>query len=122
MLYALIILIGGLLSYFGPWWIIAPVCFALCWWKATSGRQAFWTSALASTTLWVGYGGYLYAISGVNLADKVMGIFTTGAPALAAVPGIVLALTVATLIVVLVGGVAGLAGLSIRRFFDTVAY
>ncbi|MBK1440496.1 hypothetical protein JHJ32_10905 [Parapedobacter sp. ISTM3] len=121
MLFVLIVVIAGLLAVVGPWWTIAPVCFAVCWWKSTSASQAFWTPAMAGITLWMGYALYLHFNSGVDLATKVAGIFTAGVPALAAVPGIVLVLIIAVLVVGPVSGFAGLAGLAVRRFLNAPA-
>lgn len=115
MLYLLILLIGGFLSYFGPWWIIAPVCFMLCWWLAQKPVQAFWISALAGMTLWLGYSVYLHLVTGSSLADKVAGVFTTGVPLLAGIPGIVIVLLVAALVITPIAGFSGLAGMQIKR-------
>jgi len=116
MVYLLILLIGGLLSFFGPWWVLAPVCFALCWWKSRKASGAFWTSALAGMTLWLGYSIYLHAVSGVDLTAKVAGIFTAGIPTLAHIPATVLMLVIAALVIAPVSGLSGLAGLRARQF------
>ncbi|MFC3197345.1 hypothetical protein ACFOET_06950 [Parapedobacter deserti] len=116
MLYLLIILFGGLLSYFGPWWAMAPVCFVLCWWRSEMARQAFWVSALAGVTLWLGYSVYLHAVSGVDLVHRVSGIFTAGVPALANLPGVVPVFSIVALLAALISGFSGLAGLRIKQF------
>jgi len=119
MLYLLILVAGGVLSWLGPWWTIAPVCFVLCWWKARSAGNAFWVSALAGITLWVGYGTYLHLAADVDLAGRVAGIFTGGAPALSWLPGIVLVSLISGLVVGLVSGFSGLAGVKMRAFRQT---
>ncbi|WP_257668253.1 hypothetical protein [Parapedobacter tibetensis] len=121
MLYLLIVLIGGLLSYFGPWWVIAPVCFAGCWWRSPTASYAFWVSALAGLTLWLGYSTYLHVLSEVDLVSKVAGVFTGGAPALANVPGTILVFVIAALVVGLVSGFSGLAGMKVGRFIHRPA-
>lgn len=116
MLYLLILVTGGLLSYVAPWWVIAPVCFALCWALPRKPGHAFWISALAGMTLWLGYSVYLHLARGSDLADKVAAIFTGGMPVLSDMPGIVLVLLIAALVVVPVAGFSGLAGVQMRRF------
>ena len=115
MLYLLILLIGGLLSFFGPWWIISPVCFVLCWWLPRKPARAFWIAALAGVTLWLGYIVYLQLMTGSELTDKVAGIFTGSIPVLAALPGIALVLLIATVVVAPVAGFSGLAGVRMRQ-------
>lgn len=115
MLYLLILLIGGFLSYFGPWWVIAPVCFVLCCWRSRNPTRAFWVSALAGVTLWLGYSVYLHFVAGPDLAAQVAGIFTAGVPALASIPGIALVLLIAAVVVALVAGFSGLAGAQMKR-------
>lgn len=115
MLYLLIVVIGGVLSLFGPWWIIGPVCFVLCWMFPRRGSQAFWLSALAGMTVWLGYSVYLHSLSGGRLTDGVTGIFTAGIPALSGVPGLLVVLPVAALVVGPVSGFSGLAGLKLRQ-------
>lgn len=117
MMYILIIILGGILSYFGPWWIIAPVCFAVCYWKAKGSGQAFGISALASISLWLGYSLYLNAVSEINLAGKVAGIFTGGVPALDGIPKIAVIIVIVSLISGLTGGFSGMAGVQVRKFF-----
>lgn len=115
MLFLFILVAGALLSYFGPWWIIAPVCFAGCWWLSRRPARAFWQSAGAGALLWVGYGVFLHATSESDLAAQVAGIFTAGASFAAGTAGVVLMLVVSALVVVLVSGFSGLAGLRIKQ-------
>lgn len=115
MLFIFILVVGALLSYFGPWWIIAPVCFAGCWWLAQRPVSAFWISAGAGATLWIAYSAYLNLTAGSNLAVQMAGIFSGGAAVLAGTAGMVLMLVVAALVVALVTGFSGLAGLRMRQ-------
>ena len=117
MIYILIIILGAIASFFGPWWIIGPVCFAVCYWKATKPGKAFAISALAAISLWLGYSLYLNAVSEVNLSDKIAGIFTGGAPALDGVPKIAVIILLVSLVSGLVGGFSGMAGVQVRKFF-----
>src|SRR5690606_29518215 len=115
MLFLFILVVGALLSYFGPWWIIAPVCFAGCWWLSRRPSRAFWQSAGAGALLWVGYSVYLHVATGSSLVAQVAGIFTAGAPFAAGTAGVVLMLAVSALVVALVSGFSGLAGLRMRQ-------
>ncbi|PPL02119.1 hypothetical protein [Parapedobacter indicus] len=115
MLYILILLLGGAFSYFGPWWTIAPVSFVICFCLPQKPSAAFWTSAFAGVTLWVGYSVYLHIGADTDLTARVAGIFTAGVPALADMPAIALVVILATLVVAPVSGFAGLAGVKIRQ-------
>ncbi len=117
MAYLLILVLGGIASLFGPWWVIAPVCFAVSWWKCKKGGQAFGISALAVVTLWLGYSFYLHSAASVDFSARVAGIFTGSIPALQNAPGIAVVLVIAGLVSGLVGGFSGLAGVQIRKFF-----
>ncbi|MFB2118592.1 hypothetical protein [Parapedobacter sp. 2B3] len=115
MLFLFILVAGAVLSYVGPWWVIAPVCFAGCWWLPRHAASAFWQSAGAGALLWVGYSVYLHLATGSGLAAQVAGIFTGGAPFAAGTGGMVLMLVVSALVVALVSGFSGLAGLRMRQ-------
>lgn len=112
LLYLLILLIGGLLAAVGPWWIMAPVCFGLCFFLARSASRAFRISAWAGVTLWVGYSLYLHLKAEADLAGRVAGIFTGG---MSGVPGIVVVAAIAALVAGLVCGFSGLAGAKMRQ-------
>jgi len=115
MLYILILLLGGVSSYFGPWWTIAPVCFVSCFFLPRKPVPAFWTSAFASATLWIGYSIYLHLGAQTDLTSRVAGIFTAGLPALADVPAIALVSIIAACVAGLIGGFSGLAGVKISQ-------
>src|SRR5690606_21720668 len=118
MLFLFILVAGALLSYFGPWWIIAPVCFVGCWWLSGHGSRAFWQSAGAGALLWVGYGSFLHVTTGSGLAAQVAGIFTGGASLATGTVGVVLMLAISALVVALVSGFSGLAGLRIKQLMQ----
>jgi len=115
MLFLLILIVGALLSFFGPWWLIAPVCFVGCWWLSRRASPAFWQSAGAGALLWVGYGLYLHITTGAGLPAQMAGIFTGGAPFATGTAGVVLMLAVSALVVALVSGFSGLAGLRMKQ-------
>lgn len=115
MLYVLILLFGGVCSYFGPWWTIAPVCFISCFLLPQKAVSTFWTSAFAGVTLWVGYSLYLHLSAKIGLTTKVAGIFTSALPALADMPAIALVLIIVVCVVGPISGFSGLAGLKLRQ-------
>jgi|SRR5690606_22901970 len=119
MLYLSILVLGAVCSYFGPWWAIAPVCFVVCFFLPQKPGVAFWTSAFAGVTLWVGYSVYLHIGAEADLTARVAGIFTAGVSTLADMPAIALVVIITTLVVVPISGFAGLAGVKIRQLWRT---
>jgi len=117
MLVLFILIVGALLSFVGPWWAMAPVCFTACWWLSRRASRAFWQSAAAGALLWVGYGTYLQVSTGSGLAMQVAGIFTGGAPFAAGTAGVVLMLFASAVVAALVGGFSGLAGFRAKQLF-----
>lgn len=113
MLYILIVIIGGILSYFLPWWVIAPVIMALSFWKAKTAKEAAATGALAATTLWIAYATFLNFSADVSMVDKVAGIFAQSG-FMASIPKMALIFTIITIITSAVGGLAGMAGVNLR--------
>src|SRR3546814_10872878 len=73
MLFLFVRVAVALLSYVGPWWMIAPVCFVGCWWLSSSPLRAFWHSAGAGAAVWVGYGSYLHVTTGSGLPVQMAG-------------------------------------------------
>lgn len=116
MVFFLIVILGGVASYFGPWWSVAPICFLLHFWLSASSRSAFWSSAVAVALLWLVYALYLDILASTDLNERIAGIFTAGAPALTGVPGVVITYFLMVLIAVLVGGFSGMAGVQVRKF------
>ncbi len=117
MLYLLIVVLGAVLSYFLPWWIVAPLIFALSWWKGKSASNAALVASAAMLTLWVGYATYLNLSSDINLSDKIGAIFAGETGPLAKMPKTGLIFTVLTIISTAIGGLAGSAGVMARDFF-----
>ncbi|WP_395625706.1 hypothetical protein [Daejeonella sp.] len=76
MLFLLIAIISLILQLFLPWWIIAPVAFALAAWRANSGKNAFFSAFLAIFTLWI-IVGLIHTLPNENiLANRVAGMLT----------------------------------------------
>lgn len=110
MLYFLIIILGGIASLFAPWWIVAPVCFGVMFWKAESAKQAAAISAAALTTLWVGYATYLHYTAEVDLVTKIANLLTANSSFLSKLPPVGIGYTILTFLAGLVGSTSGLAG------------
>ncbi len=116
MLYLIILIVGGIASYFGPWWSLALVAFVLCAWKAKSGKEAFGLSALAGVSLWLGYSLFLLLTGGQELGNKVAQLFAASSDVLAKVPSLGLLSFIITVVALLSTGFAGLAGKHVRSF------
>ena len=117
MLYILIVILGAVLSYFLPWWIVAPLIFGLSWWKGKSASNAALIASAAMITLWVGYAAYLNVTSDINLADKVGVVFGGETGPLSKMPKTALIFTVLTLISTALGALSGGAGVMARDYF-----
>lgn len=115
MLYILILVISGILSYFLPWWIVAPVCLSLCFWKAKNAKEAFGLSSAAIVSLWIGYATYLNVVAEVDLVSKIGNLFAGESAILQKVPKLGLVFTIMTLIATSIGGFSGLAGFQLKR-------
>ncbi|MDP5140378.1 MAG: hypothetical protein NWP83_07900 [Spirosomaceae bacterium] len=109
MLYILIIILGGIASFFLPWWIVAPVCFGICFWKSESGKSAFAIGSAAISSLWLIYSLYLYFTADADILTP-MAQLISGSGALSKLPQTALGFTIMLLIAGLVGGFSGLAG------------
>ncbi|ADQ18724.1 hypothetical protein [Leadbetterella byssophila] len=117
MLYLLILIIGAIASLIGPWWMLPLVAAIICAFKSQSGKQAFWISAAAGVSLWLGY-SLILAFSGKeNLIDKIAALFSANSSALASVPSLALVLFISFLVSGLSTGMAGLAGKHVRYLF-----
>ncbi|AWV97736.1 hypothetical protein [Arcticibacterium luteifluviistationis] len=115
MIYLIILIIGAILSVFGPWWIVAPLAFIVCRWKAKSSKQAFGQSTLALITLWIGYMTYIYLNSDVNLVNKMMGVLTSSAAGFGTSVNLIAIMAVTTILAIIVGGLGGLAGFNLKK-------
>jgi hypothetical protein len=114
MLFILIIILGGISSMFGHWWIIVPICMILNYYFAKSSKEAFAISSAAVITLWVGYATYLHLTADVDLVEKIAGIFSSSIPALGKIPAAGLVFSIISLIAGLIGGFGGLSGYSLK--------
>jgi|SRR5690606_12019453 len=119
MVFFLVVVFGGIASFFGPWWSVAPICFLLHFWLSASSRSAFWSSAVAVVFLWFCYAFYIDLFASADLNERIAGIVTAGASALEGIPGIVITYFIMILIALVVGGFSGMAGVQVRKFIRT---
>lgn len=113
MLLIFIALLSLLLQFFLPWWIIAVVAFGLAFWRAISGKHAFWSGFFAIFLLWAVM-ALVKTIPNENLlANRVGQMF--GFPDLAF--NWIFILLITALVGALVGGFFALAGFYCREAF-----
>ncbi len=110
MIYLLILLAGGFLSYFGPWWIIAPVAWIVCRWKARAASQAIKQSASAVGTLWLSYAVYIHFVTDGTITNHMSGILTSTENGPGTGTNTVLIFGIVIVLSGLIGGLSGLAG------------
>lgn len=109
MLSILIIAVLSVIAqFFLPWWVIAPISFAVCFWQSPTAGKAFLVGVLGVGLVWATYAGFLSVQNQSVMADR-MGELLFKAPTSS-----VLLLVLSSLIGSLVGGVAGLAGFYVR--------
>jgi hypothetical protein len=109
MLYTLILIISAVAQYFGPWWTMPVVCFALCFWKSDTAKGAYAVAFAAIGTLWVGYALFLDNATKGVITQKITSLFLQNAPYKS------LLFTATSLIGSTVAGFAGMAGYYCRK-------
>lgn len=107
ILFLLIALLSFLLQLFLPWWIIAVVAFGAALWRATNGRNAFWSGFLAIAVVWM--------LTATIIHVRTDGILTQRIAALFSLPASFLLLCITALIGGIVGGMAALSGFYVRQ-------
>ncbi|TAE38273.1 MAG: hypothetical protein EAZ70_11965 [Runella slithyformis] len=115
MLYILILVISGIAQFFGPWWSLPIVCFALCFWRSDSAKTAWVVSALAAATLWLGYAIFLHYVTQGVMTTKITQLFLQKLPYDAAL------IIVTGVLAGIVAGFAGLSGFYCRQAFAKTA-
>ena len=113
MLILLIAIISLILQFFLPWWIIAPVAFAVSAWKAYSGWNAFSTSFISIFILWLSMGLFYSIPNNHILANRVGAMLNLPQSSI----NWIYVLLITGVIGGLVSGFSGLAGFSLREVF-----
>lgn len=106
----LIALVSLLAQLVLPWWSVAIVAFAVCYWRSTTAGRAFGYGFLGVALVWLVYILLIHT--------RTDGIFTGRMSQLlfkADAPGLLM--LIATLLSGIVGGLAGLSGHFMRQAF-----
>jgi nucleoside permease NupC len=109
MVYILIIILSAIAQYFGPWWLMPIVCFALSFWKSKSVKEAFLVAFAAVSTLWLGLALYQNFVTEGVITLKIAELFR--------IPNASLLFAAVTVVGGIVAGFAGMAGYYCRAAF-----
>jgi len=107
LLFMLIFLTGLIAQLFLPWWIIAPIAFALAFWKAPSAGTAFGSGFVGIALGWL--------IVSLVIHFRTDGILTSRMAQLLPVRFPALLILLTATIGGLVGGLGALAGYCWKR-------
>jgi hypothetical protein len=113
MNFFLILVISAVLQLFLPWWIVAVVPFVIYLWRPETSQKAFWLSLVSVGLVWLGYATYLHVVSEGAMSDRVAAIFF--------LPNGLTFLPVVSVLVGLVGAMAGLSGQWLRQAISSQA-
>lgn len=117
MNYIIILIVSAVAQYFLPWWVIAPIAFAIGAWKSKTALGAYAAAAGAITTLWVGYATFLNSANEGIMVQKIGGLFTENIKFLKNLPVAPTFFTIMTLIGSQVAGLSATAGYHFRQLF-----
>ncbi|MVN89549.1 hypothetical protein [Mucilaginibacter aquatilis] len=113
MLFILIFILSLATSYVLPWWAAAAIAFVLSIYAGTKPAQAFWSGFGSVFLVWVVLALFKSIPNNHILATRVAQLF--------GLPHWLLLLFITALIGGLVGGIASLAGLYVKRIFEKPA-
>lgn len=117
MNYIIILIVSAIAQYFLPWWIIAPISFAIAAWRSESGKGAYLAAAGAIATLWIGYAAYLNMTSGGIMLEKIGALFAESLKFLKNMPLTITFFVIMTIIGSQVAGLSAMAGYHFRQLF-----
>ena len=104
----LIALVGLLAQLVLPWWALAVVAFAVCFWRSSGSGRAFLYGFVGVALVWLAYALLIHVRTDGILTDRMSQLlFKTHAS-----EGLMLATAV---LGGLVGGLAGLTGYFVRQ-------
>lgn len=116
-LFLTLLVLGLILSIFGPWWSIALISFAVCYQMAPSSKSAFGLSSLAGIGIWVGGSLVGHLRAEAPITDKMAGLFQSSISALNNLPNLAVILLFVVIVSGLIGGLSGLAGYQVKQLF-----
>lgn len=109
-LIALIAVLSAIIQLILPWWSIALVAFVVCFFRSTTGGQAFWFGFIGIALVWQAYALFIHLQNdGVLTGRMSQLLFKANMP--------IVLLELAVLLGGLVGGLAALSGHLFRRVF-----
>ncbi|MFN3487673.1 MAG: hypothetical protein ACK4YV_00995 [Emticicia sp.] len=117
MTYIIILIVSAVAQYFLPWWVIAPIAFAICAWKSETALGAYAAAAGAIATLWVGYAIFLNSNNEGIMVQKIGGLFAENIKFLKNLPVTPTFFTIMTIIGSQVAGLSATAGYHFRQLF-----
>jgi hypothetical protein len=117
MNYIIILIVSAIAQYFLPWWVIAPICFAIGAWKSKTALGAYAAAAAAIASLWVGYAIYLNMNTDGIMVQKVGALFSENLKFLKEMSITPTFFTIMALIGSQVAGLSATAGYHFRQLF-----
>lgn len=117
MNYIIILIVSAVAQYFLPWWVIAPISFAIAAWKSETALGAYASAAGAIASLWVGYATFLNMSTDGIMVQKIGGLFSENLKFLKNVPITPTFFTIMTIIGSQVAGLSATAGYHFRQLF-----
>jgi hypothetical protein len=117
MNYIIILIVSAIAQYFLPWWVIAPISFAIGAWKSETALGAYAAAAGAITSLWVSYATYLNMSTDGIMVQKVGSLFAENLKFLKDMPITPTFITIMTIIGSQVAGLSATAGYHFRQLF-----
>lgn len=117
MNYIIILIVSAVAQYFLPWWVIAPIAFAICAWKSETALRAYAAAAGAIATLWVGYAIFLNVSNEGIMIQKIAGLFSENIKFLKNLPVTPTFFTIMAIIGSQVAGLSATAGYHFRQLF-----
>lgn len=112
--FLIIVLLSVLAQLVLPWWSVALVAFAVCFWRSQTGMQAFWAGFAGIASVWQLYALFIHIQNDGILTGRMSQLlFKANSPI------VLLELTV--LIGGLIGGLAALSGYMCRQVLLTKA-
>ncbi|MBC8153454.1 MAG: hypothetical protein H7Z72_11130 [Bacteroidetes bacterium] len=112
ILFLLIAAFSLIAQLFLPWWSVAIVAFAVCFWRGKTGRGAFVAGFIGIALVWQVYALFIHVQNAGVMTGRMSQVLFK-----ADMPIVLLELTV--LLGGLAGGLAGLSGYLCRRAFLT---
>lgn len=109
MIQILLIALGSLLAQLVlPWWSLALVAFAVCFWRSPAAGKAFWYGFAGVALVWLIYTLLVHTrTDGIFTGRMSQLILKTNASAML--------ILVTTIVSGLVGGLAGVSGYFVRQ-------